>query len=49
MKLVEITTQPDNVASSRVIEKNGGLSLVEYQEPQEYGGKVGPRYLVKLL
>jgi predicted acetyltransferase len=49
MKPVEITTQPNNVASSRAIEKNGGVSLGEYQEPQDYGGTVGLRYLVKLL
>ncbi len=45
---VEITTQPDNVGSQRVIEANGGVSLGEFVEPEQYGGALGVKYRVDL-
>lgn len=49
LKKVEITTQPDNIASRRVIEKVGGICLGEYQEPRGYGGHIGLKYFVRLV
>ena len=45
---VEITTQPDNLASQKVIEANGGVSLGEFVEPEQYGGEIGMKYRVDL-
>jgi predicted acetyltransferase len=45
---VEITTQPDNVGSQKVIEANGGVSLGEFVEPEGYGGHIGVKYRVAL-
>lgn len=45
---VEITTQPDNLGSQRVIEANGGVSLGEFVEPEQYGGETGVKYRIDL-
>jgi predicted acetyltransferase len=45
---VEITTAPDNVASRRVIEANGGIFVEEFVEPQHYGGEIGLRFRIPL-
>lgn len=45
---VGITTQPDNVASQKVIEGNGGISLGEFVEPVGYGGHAGVMYRIAL-
>ena len=45
---VEITTQPDNIGSQKVIEANGGVSLGEFVEPEGYGGHLGVKYRVDL-
>jgi predicted acetyltransferase len=45
---VEITTQPDNVGSQRVIEANGGVALGQFVEPEQYGGHVGLKYRIDL-
>lgn len=45
---VELTTQPDNVGSQRVIEANGGVSLGEFDEPVQYGGHRGVKYRIHL-
>ncbi len=45
---VEITTQPDNLGSQKVIEANGGVSLGEFVEPEQYGGHLGVKYRIDL-
>lgn len=46
---VELTVEPDNVASRRVIEANGGVLLGEFVAPVSYGHKRGLRYRIALL
>ncbi len=43
---VEITTDPDNPASQRVIEKAGGVLFEHYTQPAAYGGKAGLRFRI---
>ncbi len=45
---VEITTDPDNAASRRVIEANGGAEVEEFFRPAAYGGTRAVRYRIKL-
>ena len=45
---VEITTEPDNVASQRVIEANGGVLVERYRRPPQLGGTPALRYRVDL-
>jgi predicted acetyltransferase len=45
---VEITTDPDNVPSQRVIEANGGVLVEEFVKPEAFGGRPGLRYRVSL-
>lgn len=44
---VEITTDPDNVASRRVIEANGGVLVEHFIKPQ-FGGRPGLRFRIAL-
>jgi predicted acetyltransferase len=44
----EITTNPDNVASQRVIEANGGVLVERFEQPASSGGGEGLRYRVAL-
>jgi predicted acetyltransferase len=46
---VEITTQPDNVASQKVILACGGEALGEFVEPAGYGGHIGLKYRIDLV
>lgn len=48
LRYVEITTSPDNVASQRVIEANGGVLVEEFVTPASLGGKLERRYRVNL-
>jgi predicted acetyltransferase len=48
LRYVEIITDPDNVASRRVIEANGGVLLEEFVKPKSLGGTRGLRYRVSL-
>ena len=48
LRYVEITTDPDNVPSQRVIEANGGVLVEEFIKPLALGGKRGLRYRVEL-
>ena len=48
LRYVEITTDPDNMASQRVIEANGGVLVEEFVHPAALGGKRGLRYRVEL-
>ena len=45
---VEITTDPDNLGSQRVIEANGGLLVTTFDKGPAYGGTPGLLYRVAL-
>jgi predicted acetyltransferase len=45
---VEITTDPDNLASQRVIEANGGELIERFTKLPQYGSKPGLRYRIAL-
>ena len=46
LRYVEITTQPDNIASQRVITANGGVLIEEFITPPSRGGDRELRYRV---
>ena len=48
LRFVEITTEPENIASRRVIEANGGKLLEQFTKPQQFGGTPGLRYRIIL-
>ncbi|KAB2844567.1 MAG: GNAT family N-acetyltransferase [Burkholderiales bacterium] len=48
LRYVEITTDPDNFASRRVIEANGGVLFEHFVRPVQLGGKPGVRYRIAL-
>jgi len=48
LRYVEITTEPDNTASRRVIEANGGVLVEQFTKPPQYGGTPGLRYRIML-
>jgi len=48
LRYAEITTDPDNIASRRVIEANGGVLIGEFTRPASLGGTPGLRYRVPL-
>ena len=45
---VEITTDPDNVASQRVIEANGGVLVKRFTKPTQFDSTPGLRYRINL-
>lgn len=45
---VELTTDPDNLASQRVITANGGVLVEHFRKPAAYGGGPGLRYRIML-
>jgi predicted acetyltransferase len=45
---VEITTDPDNVASQRVISANGGVLVEHFTKPPQFGSKPGFRFRIVL-
>jgi predicted acetyltransferase len=45
---VEITTDPDNPASRRVIEANRGVLIEIFKKPPEYGGSDCLRFRIAL-
>lgn len=45
---VEITTDPDNLGSQRVIEANGGVLREPFDKGAEYGHAPGLRYVIAL-
>ena len=45
---VDITTDPDNIASQRVITANGGVLVERFHRPAAYGGTPGLRYRITL-
>ena len=48
LSYVEITTDPENIASQRVIEANGGKLIEHFIKPEQFGGTVGLRYRIAL-
>ncbi len=48
LRYVEITTTTDNIASQRVIERNGGQRIEEFTAPSALGGRRHFRYRVTL-
>ena len=45
---VEITTDPENIASQRVITRNGGVLMGEFNKGVAYGLKPGLRFRIEL-
>jgi predicted acetyltransferase len=45
---VEISTEPDNIASQRVIEANGGVLVERFTRPAAYGSTPGLRFRIVL-
>src|SRR5207248_81630 len=48
LRYVEITTDPENVASRRIIEANGGVLVERFQRPVQYGGTDSLRFRIAL-
>ena len=48
LRYVEITTDPHNLASQRVITANGGVLVEEFVAPAALGGRRHLRYRVQL-
>ena len=48
LEYVEITTDPDNAASRRVVELNGGVLVEEFTRPAAYGGTPALRFRIAL-
>jgi len=48
LSYVEITTDPENIASQRVIEANGGKLVERFIKPEQFGATVGLRYRIGL-
>jgi predicted acetyltransferase len=48
LPFVEITTDPDNFGSQRVIEAAGGVLHETFVKPAQFGGKPGLRYRIAL-
>lgn len=48
LKFVEITTDPSNLASQRVIIANGGVLFEKFVKPAQFGGKDGLRFRIQL-
>lgn len=48
LRYVELTTDPDNRPSQRVIELNGGTLLERFNKSAAYGGKPALRYRIDL-
>jgi predicted acetyltransferase len=48
LRYVEITTAPDNTASRKVIEANGGVLVEEFVTPPALGGRRQLRYRILL-
>jgi len=48
LEYVEITTDPDNIASRKVIEANDGTLIEHFRKPAQYGEKDGLRFRIAL-
>lgn len=49
LRFVELTTDPDNQASRRTIESNGGVLIERFTKPDAYGAAPGLRYRIALV
>ena len=49
LSYVEITTDPQNLASQRVIEANGGVLYERFVKPPQFGSTPGLRYRIALI
>jgi len=49
LPFVEITTDPENIASQRVILANGGILVEHFIKPPQFGSKPGLRYRIALI
>ncbi len=49
LRYVELTTDPDNIASHGVIAACGGALVERFTKPEQYGGSVGLRYRIALV
>jgi predicted acetyltransferase len=48
LRYVELTTEPENLASRRVIEANGGKLVEHFTKPAQFGSTPGLRYRIAL-
>jgi len=48
LPFVEITTDPANIASQRVILANGGILVEHFTKPPQFGNKPGLKYRIAL-
>jgi predicted acetyltransferase len=48
LPFVELTTDPENIASQRVITANGGTFVEQFTKPDAYGSKPGFLYRIAL-
>ena len=48
LAFVELTTEPNNFVSQRVIEKNGGRLVERFEKAPAYGGGTSLRYRIPL-
>jgi len=48
LQYVEVTTDPDNLASQHVILSNGGVLVEQFHRPAEMGGTPGLRYRINV-
>jgi len=48
LRYVEITTDPENIPSQRVIEANRGVLDGRFTKPSQFGGTIGLRYRIEL-
>jgi predicted acetyltransferase len=48
LEYVELTTDPENVASQRTILKCGGKLIEQFIKPVQYGEKPGLRYRITI-
>jgi predicted acetyltransferase len=48
LRYVEITTEPENIPSQRVIEANGGKLVERFTKPRQFGSTPGLRYRIAL-
>jgi predicted acetyltransferase len=48
LRFIELTTDPDNLASQRVITRNGGVLVEHFNKGPTYGNKPGLRYRIDL-
>ena len=49
LPFVEITTDPENIASQRVISANGGVLFERFTKPPQFGSVPGLRFRIALV